>query len=234
MGLSTGESWPVWSRCFSGAAVETFSYLIPKGFAPTRVEPYLVVYRFGETYLRVFLGRRSRAVAMEIVRRGQKYHTSTIIRAADREAALAYQEYIPQDEAGVWEGLAGLKQILMRFGERALKDDPMFYSELDRRRKEWAVEYEWEVRAEQLRPRAREALRLHRYEAAVEHFEDFRESLTVAEEEQFEYAKRQAAERPWVVRAHSGIAKFLRRLRRRVRDRWLLYLATRRWLSDAE
>lgn len=54
MGLSTVESWPVWSRCFSGAAVETFSYLIPKGFAPTRVEPYIVVYRFGETYLRVF------------------------------------------------------------------------------------------------------------------------------------------------------------------------------------
>jgi hypothetical protein len=177
---------------FANAASKSFSFLGDRGFAVVESLPTLVRFRKDELEARVYHGRRSFEVGFEIVRDGDRYSISELIRAADRDEGDRYRNYTATTPEGIAEALARLKELVGRYGERALRGDPEFFATLRNLRQEWMENYSLDVLAGQLRPKADAAFRSGDYRQAAELYEKIRPRLSASELKKLALAKQRA------------------------------------------
>ena len=78
---------------------------------------------------------------------------------------------------------------MKHYGTAALRGDPLFFSELEKKRKVWADDYWLDGLARQLRPKAEEAFRRGDYTAAVDLYDRIRTRLSPAEIKKLAIAK---------------------------------------------
>jgi hypothetical protein len=174
---------------FANAARESFSFLGDRGFAVVESLPTLVRYRKDELEARVYHGRRSFEVGFEIVRNGDHYSISELIRTADHDEGERYRNYTATTPEGIAEALTRLRELGGHYGQRALRGDPEFFETLERLRQEWMENYSLDVLASQLRPKADAAFRSADYRQAVELYEKIRPRLSASELKKLALAK---------------------------------------------
>jgi hypothetical protein len=179
---------------FANAVSEGFSFLVAQGFAVVESLPTLVRYRKGELEARVYHGRQSFEVGFEIVRDGERYSISELIRAADPQEAERYRNNAATTPDGVTDALARLKELTERYAERALRGDPEFFETLEKLRQAWMEGYSLDVLAGQLRPKADAAFRSGDYHQAAEFYERIRPRLSATELKKLALAKERAGQ----------------------------------------
>jgi hypothetical protein len=167
---------------FERAAKAAFAFLNTLGFSEIQSLPTLIRYRNGEIEVDVYHGRKSYELGVGITRHGVRYSLSEFIRAADPELARRYRNPTATEREGIRPALDQVAQILQRYGARALRGDPAFFTELVREGKHWSHEYALEVLARQLRPLAHEAFRLGKYSEAARLYSQFQTLLSPAEQ----------------------------------------------------
>jgi hypothetical protein len=177
---------------FANAVTEAFSFLGDLGFAVAEALPTLVRYRKGEIEARLYHGRRSFEVGFEIVRDGERYSISELIRAADRVEGEQYRDWTATTQQGIAEALGRLKELVSRYGERALQGDPGMFETLTKLRQEWMENYSLDVLASQLRPKADAAFRSGDYREAAALYEKILPRLSPSELKKLALAKERA------------------------------------------
>jgi hypothetical protein len=177
---------------FANAASEAFSFLSDRGFVLVESLPTLVRYRKGEIEARLYHGRRSFEVGLEIIRDGERYSISELIRAADRMEGEQYRNWVATTPQAIEEALARLKELVRRYGERALRGDPRLFDTLMKLRQEWMENYSLDVLASQLRPKADAAFRSGDYRQAAALYEKIQPRLSASELKKLALAKQRA------------------------------------------
>jgi hypothetical protein len=177
---------------FADAVTEAFAFLGDLGFAVAESQPTLVRYRKGDLEAWLYHGRQSFEVGFEIVRDGESYSLSELIRAVDRAAGEGYRNWMVARPEGIAKALARLKDLVRRYGESALRGDPQVFETLTKLRQEWSENYALDVRASQLRPKADAAFRSRNYREAVALYEEIQPRLSPTELEKLALAKRRA------------------------------------------
>jgi len=127
-----------------------------------------VRYRKRKLELNIYHGRQSFEIGFHIGHAGEHYSMSEIIRVTDPAAADQYRNAAATTPAELVSAVDRLAVLVSRYGERALRDDPAFFTELNRQLKSWSDAYALEVLAQQLRPKAEAAFREGRYREAAE------------------------------------------------------------------
>jgi hypothetical protein len=174
---------------FVNAVMEHFRLLNDLGFSVTEQLPTIVRYQKGDIQVDVYHGRQSHELGFGIERRGVRYSLSDLMRASDPKAIEQARNFAATTETGVAEGLKRLAELVTRYGEPALKDDPEFFELLANQRQLWAERYALDVLAKQLRPEAHDAFRNGRYLEAADLYERIRPCLTPAELQKLAIAK---------------------------------------------
>lgn len=177
---------------FSEAARRCFAFLCERGYSEIEVLPTLLRYRNGDLEVDVFHGRSSYEVGFGISRRGTRYSLSALIRLENPVAAQAYRNYVATTDAGIEAGLTRVRDLVERYGQRALRGDPDCFDQLETQRKAWSKEYAMDVLEAQVRPRAEEAFRMGNYQKSAELYEEIFERLTPAELKKLAFARRRA------------------------------------------
>lgn len=169
-----------------------FAFLAASGFSEVEALPTIVRYQRGGIDLNVYHGRQSYEVGLQLGREGEQYSMSELISAADPIAAEEYRNPAATTQAGLVSGVERLAELLRRYGDRALRDDPEFFAGLRRQRKSWARDYELDVRAGQIRPKAEAAFREGRYREAAELYEQIAPRLSPAEQAKLAAARKRS------------------------------------------
>jgi hypothetical protein len=117
---------------------------------------------------------------------------SALVRAADTAKADRYRNPVATTPAELARGLKQLADLVKQYGDRALRDDPAFFSDLRRQRKSWSESYALDVLAEQIRPKAGAAFRDGRYREAVELYERIATRLSPAEQRKLAAARKRS------------------------------------------
>lgn len=175
---------------FADLVAKHFAFLEPLGFARRRSSSTLVCYGKGNLELRVYHGRSSYEIGLEIDRGATWFTLSDLIRATDAAAADKYRNPAISRPEGMATGVARVAEVFQRYGQRALDDEPGFYDGLERQRRAWLENYALDVLAQQTRPKANAAFRAGRYAEAAELFEQIRARLGPAEQKKLEIARR--------------------------------------------
>ena len=177
---------------FAHVATHRFAFLNSFGFLAVESLPTLVRYRKDKIEVTLYHGRQSFELGFEIDRDGGRYSISEIIGVVDVDVAKRYRNYAATTPAGVVEGLNQLAELVMRYGDLALRDDPTFFAMLEDHRKSWPDEYALDVLSTQLRPKAQAAFQRGNYREAAELYERIRARLSAAEEKKLALAKERA------------------------------------------
>lgn len=177
---------------FAHAVRQRFAFLEDLGFLEVESLPTLVRYRKEKLEVALYHGRQSFELGLEIDRDGSRYSIPELIGVADIEAAKHYRNYAATTSAGIVEGLNQLAQLVMHYGDRALRGDPAFFAMLEDRRKSWSEGYALDVLARQLRPKAQAAFQKGNYREAAELYERIRPRLSAVEEKKLALAKERA------------------------------------------
>jgi hypothetical protein len=167
---------------FAHAVRERFTFLGDLGFLEVESLPTLVRYRKDDLEVNFYHGRSSFELGFEICRNSTRYSMSELIGVADSEAAERYRNYAATTPHGIVAGVTQLEELVRRYGDRALRGDPAFFTMLEERRKAWAEEYALDALAKQLRPKAQAAFQQGNYREAAELYERIRPRLSMAEE----------------------------------------------------
>ena len=128
-------------------------------------------------------------IGFEITHARTHYSIWELIRIAHPEVAAQYRNYQTTTPQGVAEGLAQLEELVKRYGDRALRGDPEFFSALDQQRKSRVEGYALDVLVGQLRPKAEAAFRSGDYRLAADLYERIRMRLSAAELKKLALAK---------------------------------------------
>lgn len=174
---------------FANAVRERFAFLDDLGFSEVESLPTLVRYRKDDLEVTLYHGRSSFELGFEICRNNTRFSISELIGVADSEAAERYRNYAATTLGGIAAGLTQLEELVRRYGDRALRGDPAFFTILEDHRKSWAEEYSIDVLARQLRPKAQAAFQQGNYREAAELYERIRPRLSTAEEKKLVLAK---------------------------------------------
>lgn len=158
-----------------------FAFLAGFGFTEVESSPTIVRYRSGDLDLNVYYGRQSYEINMQVNHRDEQVSIEQIIRATDPVGWEKYRVYAATTPAGVKFGVERLAELVLRYGERALRDDPEFFADLTKKREAWADAFALDVLASQVRPKAEAAFREGRYREAAELYERIAARLSVAE-----------------------------------------------------
>lgn len=177
---------------FDGVASERFAFLRELGFSELELSPTIVRFRKDDLEVDIYHGRQSFEIGFEVVRRGVRYSLAEIIRASDPEVAKRYRHYAATTSDDVLKSLEQLVELVRGYGGPALLGDAAFYLALDVQRRSWAEEYELDVLAGQLRPKAEAAFRHGDYREAAELYERIRPCLSAAELKKLSVAKMRA------------------------------------------
>lgn len=177
---------------FAHAVSERFAFLDDMGFSAVESLPTLVRYRRGEIEVTVYHGRQSFELGFEISRGDACYSISELIGVADAEAAKRYRNFAATTSEGIIEGLNQLVELVIRYGDRALRGDSAFFAALESHRKFWSEKYALDILEKQLRPKAQAAFQQGNYREAAELLERIRSRLSPAEEKKLAHAKKHA------------------------------------------
>jgi hypothetical protein len=123
---------------FPETVVQVFSFLLDYGFQQIEALPTLVRYRCGDLEARVFHGPRSHELGFEIEREGERFDISEIIALSVPSAADRYRNPMVRTPSAVNTFLQQLADLVRRYGERALRNDPAFYEVLRQIRCRWS------------------------------------------------------------------------------------------------
>lgn len=174
---------------FDRVVKEQFSFLSNFGFVVVDATPTLVRFIGPALELNVYHGRQSYEIGLEIGREEQMFSLAELIRASDAVVARQYRKFATSNAAGVIAGVKQLAELTLRYGERALRDDPRFFELLERNRQTASKEYELEVRAQQTRLKANAAFKQRRYAEAAELYESILETLSESERKKLKIAR---------------------------------------------
>jgi len=177
---------------FADAARRNFGFLVAMGFAEVGSTPTMIRYQRGGLELAVYHGRRSFELGFEAARRGERYSIEELIRVEDPGLAGTYRNFVATTPDEVDAGLVRLGDLVSRHCERALSDDPAFYTKLEAQRKTWAESFALDVLAAQMRPQAEAAFRSGDYRKAAELYERIRPVLSATELKRLTLAKARA------------------------------------------
>lgn len=166
---------------FPETVAQVFSFLQDYGFQQVEALPTLVRYRCGDLEARVFHGRHSYELGFEIGYEDAMFSTGALIRASDPHVAEQYRGSVVRTPSALLLRLHEIADLVRRYGERDLCNDPAFFALLHKQRKEWAKQYAFDVRCEQVRPKAEAAFREGRYREAAELYREIRAGLSPAE-----------------------------------------------------
>jgi hypothetical protein len=166
---------------FAETVTQVFAFLQNYGFQQVEALPTLVRYKCGDLEARVFHGRHSYELGFEIGHDEELFSLEALIRLSDRTTANQYRNPMVGTPSAVARFLQQLADMVRRYGERALRNDPACYEVLRQQRKEWSEQYALEVRSGHVRPKAEEAFREGRYREAAELYREIRAGLTPAE-----------------------------------------------------
>ena len=175
---------------FTEAVREAFRFLIEDGFREAEASPTLVKFERGKIIVNVFLGRRSNELGAEIVKSGQRFSLSEIIRTTDPAKAASYRSFATRSADDLPIGLQQLSALLQRHGPPALDGDLEFFGRLEEQRRNWSETYAMDVLAGQLRPTADAAFRKGDYAAAADLYGKIRARLDAAELKKLAIAER--------------------------------------------
>lgn len=178
---------------FAHLVVERYRFLEELGFVESESMPTIVRYRKGDLDLSVYHGRRSFEVGLEIGHGDEQFSMSEMIRSSDPTAAEHYRNPVARTPADLASSVGRLANLLQRYGERGLRDDPQFFATLRQQRKSWSEEYALDVLAEQTRPKAAAAFQEGRYREAADLYEKIIRRLTPAEQKKLAVARRKAS-----------------------------------------
>jgi hypothetical protein len=175
---------------FADTATSLFSFLKKSGFSELEVLPTLVRYGNGSLEIRVYHGRRSFEIGVEIDFSGTSYSLSEVIRTTDPAVAETLRNPIASTEEGVRHGLQEVSSLLQTYGAPAYAGNARFFEGLERQRQAWFENYADDTLASQLRPKAEEAFRRGDYVKAAELYGRIRSRLTPAEMKKLSLAER--------------------------------------------
>jgi hypothetical protein len=177
---------------FANTVAQRFAFLTDFGFSEIESLPTIVRYGKGKLELNVYYGRQSFEVGFQIGHAGKQYSMSEIIRVTDPAAADQYRNAAATTPAELVSAVDRLAGLVSRYGERALRDDPAFFTELNRQLKSWSEAYALEVLAQQLRPKAEAAFREGRYGEAAELYGRIHAQLSPAELKKLDIARQRS------------------------------------------
>lgn len=178
---------------FANVAKVNFAFLLDLGFTEIESLPTLVRYRKDDIEVSVYHGRRSYEIGVDVTRNGVEYALTDFIGAIDDQAEKQFQMPMASTQEGVAESLVRIGELAKRYCAEALqKNDPVFFIELERKRKLRIEKYWLEMRASQVRPQAHEAFRLGAYGEAAELYKQIHPLLTEAELKKLAIAEERA------------------------------------------
>ena len=177
---------------FANVVRQRFAFLADYGFHETESLPTIVRYRRGDLDLNVYHGRQSYEIGLQVGHADEQFSMSELVRAADPEAAERYRNAAATTPAALASGLERLAELVVRYGDRALRDDPGFFADLRRQRQFWAETYALDVLAAQTRPKAEAAFRDGRYREAAELYERIAARLSPAEKAKLAAARKRS------------------------------------------
>jgi len=183
---------------FAEVAQEAFHFLSDYGFRLRSSEVTIVRSASGRVFVNVSHGRSSYEIGIEIGlmsrERGDAhgYSMSELIRLNNHEEGERFRNFMATTPGEVKVGVQKLAEQLLKYGDRALRGDEMFFDELERQRQEWASSFAADVAYRQVSPKAAEAFRQQEYRKAAELYESVRGELTPAELKKLGYAKKHA------------------------------------------
>ena len=177
---------------FSDVVRRKFAFLTDYGFSETEALPRVVCYRRCDLELDVYYGRRSYEIGIDIGHGDERFSMGALIRATDPIAAQKYRDWAATSSEALVSGVERLAELVHRYGERALRDEPEFFADLRKQQESWAEAYSLDVLAEQVRPKAEAAFREGRYRDAAELYEGISARLNVVEQAKFVAARKRS------------------------------------------
>jgi len=180
-----GELFPMLAR-------SAFSFLYELGFVEMASSSSLLLLRKNEIDVDIYHGRRSCELGAGVSNKGARFSISEITAVVDPAAAEKYSVRSGRTRNEVENGLNELGDLLRLHGDRALSGDHEFFSLLERQRVHWAENFEGDVLARQIRPKAEEAFRLGDYSKAAELYGRIKNRLSAMEEKKRSLAELRA------------------------------------------
>jgi hypothetical protein len=175
---------------FVEAVRREFAFLADLGF--TEVEASSSVVRFSNSKINVDTDICFDSQSYElgiVVSYKVNCSLGQMIRVVEPEVGKDYRNFAATTESGLADGLRRLEELTKRYGQRALRGDPEFFSELEIKRRAWVHDFAVDVLESQLRPRADEAFRIGDYRLAAELYERIRPRLSPTDLKKLAVAK---------------------------------------------
>jgi hypothetical protein len=163
---------------FTSIVRQRCSFLTAYGFVETKAEPTIVKYRQGELGFNIYHGRQSYEVGIEIGHDDEMFSMSELIGVVDPEVAKEYRSVAAMSQAALCGAVENAVELVQRYAEGALRDDPEFFAALRRQRESLRDELALDVLARQIRPKADAAFRAGRYGEAAELYQKIVERLS--------------------------------------------------------
>jgi hypothetical protein len=167
-----------------------FRFLTESGFVPFEMLPTIVTYKKGDVSVKVFHGRRSFEMGIEVCFGADSYSLSEIIRSVDIEEWDRFRNPTARTNAEVASGLDRLIDVFNRYGLPALRGGAIYFADLKEKRKAGLKAYALEVRADQIRLKASAAFREGRYADAVALYENIASVLSNVEKKRLAIARK--------------------------------------------
>lgn len=177
---------------FANTVTQRFAFLVEFGFFQTESLSTIVWYQRGDLDLNVYHGRQSCEIGLQVGHAAEQFSLSELIRVTDPVAAEQYRNPAATTSADLTAGVDRIAELVRRYGERALRDDPGFFADLRRQRKSWSEAYALDVLAEQIRPKAEAAFREERYQEAAELYEKIAPRLGATEQKKLAAARKRS------------------------------------------
>jgi hypothetical protein len=177
---------------FAAHAKEQFEFLVKLGYYETASLPTLVRYHKGDIEVDVYHGRQSYEIGFGITYDGIRFSLEEFIRAIDTGVHDLFRYPSATTEDVLIKGLAKTAEKAKRYCLEALGGNIEVFESLIRLRKVWLKELALSYLATQLRPKAHEAFRLHRYREAAELYRRIEPSLTPVEIKKLAFAEKRA------------------------------------------
>jgi hypothetical protein len=177
---------------FEKAVGEHFAYLQDFGFAVSNSSPTIVSFTRGDVSVTIFHGRSSYEVGAEVGFEATSYSVGELIRLSDKVAGAEFRNPAATTTEVVAASVAMTADLMKRYGQEAIAGDRATFDELAQLRNAWGQQYELEVRAYQVRPKAEVAFRSGDYGAAALLYQSIRPLLTPVEVAKLELAERKS------------------------------------------
>jgi hypothetical protein len=166
------------------------------GLAVAKRSPTLVRFEGRSVFVNFYHGRSSYEVGIEVGRRGhpdemtRPFDLAEIIAVTDPGAARMYRRPQASDLDSLRHVVQGAADQLMKYGLRALEEDPAFFDRLNQVRVERSKDFGRNLRHATARARANELWQRKDYGGVVAALEPLGDAMTAAEAKKYEYSRK--------------------------------------------